>query len=191
VHAGVYVCANCSVTPPTWFFGHASMMSPDSTWNYKNITLYLTQNQQVCKELWDFQAACTGWRYTISFLGLNFVCTDPNFDCKVFWVGFHIYNYILNNFMKGCKTIPMKPIWNMGSNIFGKCRACGCVCLCQLFCYSTNLIFWACFNDVTWFYMKLQEHHTLSHSKPTSVQGVMGLSSCMHRVTLHSIFPGP
>jgi hypothetical protein len=111
--------------------------------------------------------------------------------CKVFWVGFHIYNYILNKFMKGCKTIPMKPIWNMGSNIFGKCRACGCVCLCQLFCYSTNLIFWAWFNDVTWFYMKLQEHHTLSHSKPTSVQGVMGLSSCMHRVTLHSIFPGP
>jgi predicted amidohydrolase len=80
VHAGVYVCANCSVTPPTWFFGHDSMMSPDSTWNYKNITLYLTQNQQVCKELWDFQAACTGWRYTVSFLGLNFVCTDPNFD---------------------------------------------------------------------------------------------------------------
>jgi hypothetical protein len=31
-------------------------------------------------ELWEFQAACTGWRCTTLVLGLNFVCTDAYFE---------------------------------------------------------------------------------------------------------------
>jgi hypothetical protein len=43
----------------------------------------------------------------------------------------------------------MKPIWNMGYNIIGRCRARRCVCMCNLFCYCTTLMLWASFNDVT------------------------------------------
>jgi hypothetical protein len=77
------------------------MMPLDSTCNYRTIKLYLTQHQQVCKEIWDFQVACTGDVTQCLSLASTLCVLIQILICKVFWVGFHICNKISNKFHEG------------------------------------------------------------------------------------------